>query len=200
MVSRNKKLPVVLNEREREYLLNQPNPRYLTGFRNQLTIQIMLNIGLRLAEAVNLKWEDIDFLSETLMVREGKGMKDRVLYIKNDNWRGENDKELLQMWKQRQTGALLYLPEYVFTTVSKNSAGKKLSDRYIQNMIVRYGVKASINKKISPHTLRHTFATDLYRKTKDPVVVKNALGHSDLSTTMVYVHLVSGDIEEALSG
>jgi len=195
-----KKLPVVLNEEERKKLLKQANKRYVTGHRNKVMMQLMLNIGFRLAEVVNLKWEDVDFLSEVVMVREGKGMKDRTLYIKDNNWRGENDKKALQEWKERQVNELGYLPEYVFTTMSSNSKGEKLSDRYVQNMINRYSNKSGTMKKISPHTLRHTFATDLYRKTRDPVVVKNALGHSDLSSTMIYVHMVNGDVEEALSG
>lgn len=126
-------------------------------------------------------------------------MKDRTLYIKANNWRGQDDKGVLQEWKDRQSKALGYLPDHVFTTMSKNSKGKQLSDRYIQSMVIKYGQRAGIEKKISPHTLRHTFATDLYRIIKDPVTVKNALGHSDISTTMVYVHLVGSDVEAALS-
>ena len=83
-----KKLPVILNDSERLALLNYPNKRYVTGYRNRVMIQYMFNLGLRLAEVINLEWEDIDFLSEMLIVREGKGMKDQTLYIKNNNWRG----------------------------------------------------------------------------------------------------------------
>jgi site-specific recombinase XerD len=163
-------------------------------------MQLMLSLGLRLAEVVNLRWDDIDFLSEVLMIREGKGMKDRTLFIKDNNWRGVDDKTALQKWKERQTQELGKLPEHVFTTMSKGSKGNQLSDRYVQAMVRRYSKRAGISKKISPHTLRHTFATRLYKHTKDIAVVQKALGHSDLSTTMVYVHLVSSDVEQALSG
>lgn len=186
---------------KRETLLSQPNPpRYITGERNLVMMQIMFNLGLRLAEVVGLKWGDVDFLSEVLMVREGKGMKDRTLYVKDDNWRGEDDKSALQEWKERQARDLGELPEYVFTTMSKNSRGRQLAKTYVQNMIARYRRRAGIKKKVSPHTLQHTFATDLYRRTRDAVVVKNALGHSNLETTMIYVHLVGADVEDALSG
>lgn len=198
-MARPKKLPTILNEAEIQALTAQANPRYVTGHRNRIMMQLMLSLGLRLAEVVNLRWDDIDFLSEVLMIREGKGMKDRTLFIKDNNWRGVDDKAALQEWKQRQTKELGELPEYVFTTMSANSSGTQLSDRYVQAMIGRYSKRAGINKKISPHTLRHTFATDLYKHTKDIAVVQKALGHSDLSTTMVYVHLVSSDVEEALS-
>lgn len=195
-----KKLPVVLNQDEREALLYAPNERYITGHRNRVMIQLMFNTGLRLSEAINLKWDDIDFLSETLMVREGKGAKDRTLYIKDNNWRGDDDKRALHEWKERIVKELGYLPENVFCTTSKHASGKPLQPRYIQDVIRRLSSRAGIKKNVSPHTLRHTFATDLYRMTKDIVVVKNALGHSDLSTTMIYISLVNGDVEKALSG
>lgn len=198
-MTRPKKLPTILNESEIQALTAQANPKYVTGHRNRVMMQLMLSLGLRLAEVVGLRWDDVDFLSEILMIREGKGMKDRTLFIKNNNWRAANDKAALQEWKDRQTGELGALPEYVFTTMSKGSKGKQLSDRYVQAMIRRYSRRAGIKKKISPHTLRHTFATQLYKHTKDIVVVQKALGHADLSTTMVYVHLVSSDVEQALS-
>ncbi len=68
------RLPVILNDDERKALLKQANKRYITGHRNKVMMQIMFNLGLRLAEVINLKWDDIDFLSEVLMIREGKGM------------------------------------------------------------------------------------------------------------------------------
>lgn len=194
-----KKLPTILTEAEIQALMAQANPRYVTGHRNHVMMQLMLSIGLRLAEVVNLQWDNIDFLSEVLMIREGKGMKDRTLFIKDNNWRGMDDKAALQGWKERQAKQLGELPRFVFTTMSANSSGKQLSDRYVQAMIRRYSKRAGIKKKISPHTLRHTFATQLYKHTKDIVVVQKALGHADLSTTMVYVHLVSSDVEQALS-
>lgn len=195
-----RKLPVVLNDEERKMLLKQANTRYITGQRNRIMLQLMSNLGLRLAEVINLRWDDIDFLSEVLMIREGKGMKDRTLYVKSNNWRGEDDKGALQGWKNRQSKTLGWLPEYVFTTTSKGAEGKQLQPRYVQDMIARYAKRAGITKRVSPHTLRHSFATDLYRRTKDVVVVKNALGHSSLSTTMIYVHLVGSDVEAALTG
>ncbi len=195
-----KKLPIILNDDERKVILRQANKRYITGHRNKVMMQIMFNLGLRLAEVINLKWNDIDFLSEVLMIREGKGRKDRTLYVKDNNWRGEDDKKSLQDWKDRQIEELGYLPEFVFTSMSKNAQGKQLQTRYIQDMVSRYSKRAGIKKTVSPHTLRHSFATDLYRKIKDPVTVKNALGHSSITTTMIYVHMVGADVEKALSG
>ena len=70
-------------------------------------------------------------------------------------------------------------------------------DRDIREMLNIYS-KKSIGKRISPHTLRHTFATDLYRETKDIRLVQKALGHSDLSTTMIYTHIVDDELEQSL--
>ena len=192
-----KKLPVVLNEDEIVALLKQPSQRYITGHRNFMIMSLMLNLGLRLSEAVGLKWVDVDFLAEVLMVREGKGKKDRTLYIKDKNWRGQDDKYNLEIWRGRLIEQFdEKLPKVVFPTLK----GTPLSPRYVQQMVTRYALKAGIQKHVTPHTLRHTFATDLYRKIKDPVTVKNALGHSSITTTMVYVHLVGSDVEKALSG
>ena len=76
--------------------------------------------------------------------------------------------------------------------------GNKMNPRYIQDMVKRYSQKSGINKDISPHTLRHTFATDLLRETKNIRLVQKALGHSDISTTMVYTHIVDEELEGAL--
>ena len=76
--------------------------------------------------------------------------------------------------------------------------GKPLGHRYVQRMVDRYARKAGIDKNISPHTLRHSFATDLYRETSKIRLVQKVLGHSDLSTTMVYTHIHDPEVEEAL--
>lgn len=188
MIRSIKKIPVVLTEKEQEDLLKQPNKRYPTGERNHLIMQLMLNTGLRLSELTNLKWKDLNLLSGRLWVRNGKNSKDRCSFI------SEEDLKLFQDWKERQTLEIGEGCNYVFTTLK----GTKLSNRYIQGMVERYNRKANIDKRISPHTLRHTFATDLYKETKNIRLVQKALGHSDLSTTMIYTHIVDEDLEDAL--
>jgi integrase/recombinase XerD len=76
--------------------------------------------------------------------------------------------------------------------------GGKLDPRYIQRMVKRYAAKAGIEKDITPHTLRHSFATDLYRETSKIRLVQKVLGHSDLSTTMIYTHIFDEEVESAL--
>jgi integrase/recombinase XerD len=186
-MARPKKLPTVLTEDEQEQLLEQANPRYPTGERNQTMLRLMLNTGLRLAEVTALKWRDIDLTTGKLMVRQGKGSKDRTL------WVAEADINRLRSWRERQATACDTC-EHAFTTLK----GKALGHRYVQRMVKRYAAKAGIDKTISPHTLRHSFATDLYRETSKIRLVQKVLGHSDLSTTMIYTHIFDEEVEEAL--
>ena len=186
-MARPKKLPTVLTEDEQELLLEQANPRYPTGECNQTMLRLMLNTGLRLAEVTALKWRDIDLTTGKLMVRQGKGSKDRTL------WVAEADIDRLRSWRERQATACDTC-EYAFTTLN----GKALGYRYVQRMVKRYAAKAGIDKNISPHTLRHSFATDLYRETSKIRLVQKVLGHSDLSTTMIYTHIFDEEVESAL--
>ena len=180
------RIPEVLTASEQEALLAQPNPRYPTGARNRTMIQ--LDTGLRLSEACNLQWKDVDLNTGKLMVRQGKGAKDRTLWI------GDADLELLRAWRERQAKEVNGNPAHVFTTLK----GKPVSPRYVQQMVKRYAAKAGIEKNIHPHTLRHTFATDLYRETSKIRLVQKALGHANLSTTQIYTHIVDEELEEAL--
>ena len=148
----------------------------------------MLNTGLRLSEAIGLQWRDLDLISGRLFVRQGKGAKDRTL------WVGETDLEALRRWRSRQVHAVGHVAEHVFTTL----AGSPVSGRYVQQMVRRYAVKAGIEKRVHPHLLRHTFATDLYRDTGRIRLVQKALGHSDLSTTMIYTHVYDVEVEQAM--
>jgi integrase/recombinase XerD len=211
MNKRKRKIPEILDIEEQKKLLNVFNTRYPTSLRNKAMIRLMLTAGLRLAEAINLKWPNINFRAGKLKVEEGKGRKDRQL------WLGEKTLNLLGEWRERQSKALEEKGRenknnLVFTTLT----GNKLNQVNVRKMVYRYAEKAGIQeevtkhyrdkegnklpetykeKKVTPHTLRHTFATDLYRDTKDIRQVQKALGHSDLSTTMIYTHLVDEDLQ-----
>jgi len=182
------KIPEVLTETEQEALLAQPNPRYLTGHRNRMLLRLMLDTGLRLSEAINLRWRDIDLNSGKVMVRQGKGAKDRTL------WTSEDNLAALIAWRERQLADCAGAPAIVFTT----KAGGALGPRYVQRMVKRYAEKAGIEKNVHPHTLRHSFATDFYRDTTSLRHVQKALGHVSVATTQIYTHIVDEELEEAL--
>lgn len=183
-----KRLPDVLTPDEEVALLAQPNPRYPTGQRNRLLLQLMLDTGLRLSEATALEWRDLDLTTGKLKVRQGKGAKDRLL------WVGDEDLEALRKWRDRQTHDVAGKPSHVFTTLD----GVAVSPRYVQAMVKRYATKAGIARSVHPHLLRHSFATDLLREAKNIRIVQRALGHARLATTEIYTHIVDEELEGAL--
>jgi len=178
-----KKLPVVLEPEEAQNLLRQPNKRYPTGLRNKAMMSLMLHCGLRLSEVTNLRPSNINLTKGKLRVESGKGNKDRDLAIPDYLI------DLFEKWRKIRPQS-----DYFFSTLK----GKKLSDRYVQNMVKRYSQKAGISKNISPHTLRHTYATQYYRQTKDIETLRRILGHSDISTTTIYITLANIDVENGM--
>lgn len=178
-----KKLPTILEPEEAQNLLRQPNKRYPTGLRNKAMMSLMLHCGLRLSEVTNLRPSNINLTKGKLRVESGKGNKDRDLAIPDYLI------DLFEKWRKIRPQS-----DYFFSTLQ----GKKLSDRYVQNMVKRYSQKAGINKNISPHTLRHTYATQYYRQTKDIETLRRILGHSDISTTTIYITLANIDVENGM--
>jgi len=183
-----RKIPEVLTATEQEVFLKQPNPRYLTGQRNRVMLRLMLDTGLRLSEMIHIRWQDIDLNSGKVMVRQGKGAKDRTL------WTGEANLSELVKWQERQEAECTGPASVVFST----KKGDKLNPAYVQRMVDRYAINAGILKHVTPHTLRHTFATDLYRETTNIRLTQKALGHSNLATTQIYTHIVDEELEGAL--
>ena len=181
-----RKIPQVLTIDEQERFIKIFNTRYFNSERNKVMIELFLNTGLRLAEMTSLQWNEINLMTGQLKVVAGKGNKDRILWINNKML------ETLQNWREKQTKKLGQ-SEYVFCTRDL----KKIKDTDVRNMVYKYSEKA-LDKKISPHTLRHTFATDLLRETKNIRLVQKTLGHADLSTTMIYTHIVDQELEDAL--
>jgi integrase/recombinase XerD len=190
-MARPNKLPRVLTESETSSLLEQPNQRYYGPHRDYLYMRIMLKAGLRASEAVSLQPKHIDLMSGKLMVREGKGAKDRTLWI------GEEMLSELQDWMDRrkaQAGDSKYL--------LPTSKGTKVATSHLRRSTGHYARDGDIEEVewVSPHTLRHTFATRLYRETGKIRMVQKALGHSDLSTTVTRTHVVDEELETALKG
>lgn len=179
------RLPKILTEDETQRLLNQPNRRYFSPCRDYLVMRLMLKAGLRAAEAVSLRPEHLDLMSGKVMVREGKGAKDRTLWI------GEELISELEEWMERRPESDWLLP---------TRKGTKVATSHLRRSVKRYARDAEIDEveRVSPHTLRHTFATRLYRESGRIRVVQKALGHSDLSTTMIYTHIVDEELESAM--
>lgn len=183
--TRRKKLPTVLEVEEAKRLIKIPNKRYPTGVRNLAIMKVMLNMGLRVSEITHLKPSHISITNQKLRIVRGKYKQDRDLIIP------EGILDILKEWKNRKPKNT----EYFFTTLK----GGKVSERYLCDMVKRYGRRAKIDKIISPHTLRHTFATEFYRQTKDIETLRMLLGHSYTATTSIYITLANIDVEKAMS-
>ena len=182
-----KKIPDILTIDEQHVLLDQFNLRYISSHRNRTMIGLLINSGLRLSEMTNLKWKNVNLMTGQVKVVEGKGMKDRILYI------GEPVIEDLIVWKERMFEAW-GKSDYVFTSRTL----KQLDGNAVRGMIKTYTEKAGIEKKITTHSLRHTYASDLLRDSKNIRCVQNALGHSNISTTQIYTHIIDEELESAM--
>lgn len=181
-----KSIPDVLTGCEQKLLLSAANQRAPSGYRNYAILTVFLNTGIRLSELINLKKKDVDLKSGKIHIRQGKGDKDRVLWICS------KDRAVIKKWLEKRPVD----SEHLFCTLK----GGPLNDRYVRDFIKRYAKEKNIQKRVYPHMLRHTFATDLYGKSKNIRLVQKALGHSSLLTTMIYTHIVDSEMESAMIG
>lgn len=182
------KPPVFLTASEKKALLKEVKGRTgFAGMRDRVMIEVLLGTGIRIGELEALDTDDIDLDAKHLRVR-AKGNVVQVKFIKTD----------LRILLKR------YLKERSRQSIAPCSAlflsnrGTRLCQRQIANRIALWLKKAGIEKNLTPHGLRHTFATHLYGATSDLLVVQRALGHRDISTTQIYTHLVDGQLEDAL--
>ena len=179
-----RRIPEILTDDERLALLAAPSRRAPTGIRNRAMIAIMLDAGLRCAECCGLGLRDVDADTGQITVRQGKGRKDRIV------WAGTQALDAIAAW-------LRVRPEGdgpLFTTLD----GGPIYTSYVRAMMDRMEKRAGIQHNVSPHTLRHTCATDLLRQTGNLRIVQRALGHSSISTTTIYTHIVDDELADAM--
>ena len=172
-----KKLPVVLNKEEVSRLIESASNE-----KSKLIIKMLYSSGLRLSECINMKVDDLEFNDKIAWVRGGKGGKDRMVILSE-----KLAKELEKYFKGRS-----FQSEYAFP-----GPNGVMSDRNVRKLVVNAAKKAGIRKKVSPHTLRHCFATHLLDNGADLRSVQELLGHQSLSTTQVYTHLTTKRIRES---
>jgi site-specific recombinase XerD len=153
--------------------------RVIDAVRDRTMFLLMLRCGLRVSEVSSLPWAAMDFAQGTVRIDHSKGQVDRVVYLAPDVAKA------LQQW-QRLQGAP---PRYVFPSRVTRKGGGPLSARQIQNCMTRYLQLAGITKAYSPHSLRHTFATQLLNAGASLEVVKELMGHRSLDVTLRYTQL-----------
>ena len=181
-----KSLPKYVKDIDIDKMFMVPDIRNPLGQRNLLIIRMLYSTGIRVSELVNISIKDIDIKERTIRIL-GKGKKERIVIF------GNNTKEILEIYLNSGRYKLSNdNNNYLFL----NKDGNKLSDRYVRKIIDDIIFKASITMHVSPHMLRHTFATDMLNNGADLVSVKDLLGHESLNTTSIYTHVSDDRIRE----
>ena len=173
-----KRLPRFLDRVEMEALLNAPDPDTLSGLRDRAILETLYSTGMRVGALVNLNREDLDLLGDSIRARE-KGKKERICQL------GRFAARALQRYLKSLLPPLPGSGRPLFV----NRDGKRLSDRAVRNLLDKHIRGAALKKKISPHSIRHSFATHLLDAGADLRAVQEMLGHSSLSTTQIYTHV-----------
>ncbi|OGZ31921.1 MAG: hypothetical protein A3H02_00330 [Candidatus Niyogibacteria bacterium RIFCSPLOWO2_12_FULL_41_13] len=173
----------IISDDELERLLSAPEKDSLKSLRDKAILETLFSTGLRVSELCGLNRENIDFKRGEFSVR-GKGDKIRLVFL------SETAKEAIKKYLDKRTD----IEEALFANLNKNPS--RLVSRSIERIIKFYAAKAGISKKLTPHGLRHIFATDLLRGGADLRSVQTMLGHSSISTTQIYTHITNPQLKQ----
>lgn len=177
-----KRLPKYVTNDEVNAIFKIPDISSPLGQRNRLILELLYGGGLRVSELCNIKVKDIDIDNKTIRIL-GKGSKERIVFY------GNTCKEILELYLSDGRNILLNKKNNDYLIIGAYKKDKPLTTRSVQLILNNVIEKASINKKVTPHTLRHTFATHLLNEGCDILIVKELLGHSSLDTTGIYTHI-----------
>lgn len=172
-------------------LLEQIDTGDESGLRDRAIVELLFSSGLRVSELVNLNRDHVNTKRREFMVR-GKGQKDRPIFISEAaaNW--------VEQYLAQRHDSLAPLFISYSKNVEPNTSGdyRRLTARSIQRMVNKYARLAGITKHVSPHTMRHSFATDLLMNGADLRSVQNMLGHSNIATTQIYTHVTDAHLKD----
>ncbi|MEF2175990.1 MAG: site-specific tyrosine recombinase/integron integrase [Candidatus Absconditabacteria bacterium] len=177
-----------LEEKEIEKLLLMPDEyekKHIKKIRDKTILLILFGSGLRVSELINLKHNNIKLESNQFWVI-GKGSKLRAVFMI------EKAKKALEEYLNMKASD----SEYIFSSLSNNNVNKPLNRVSIEKIVKRYARLAGIQKKVTPHTLRHSFATSLLLKGADIRSVQTLLGHSSITTTQIYTHIADVHLQK----
>ncbi len=175
-----KKLPVILSKDEVVRMINA-----LDNIKHKLIIQILYSSGLRVSEIIGLEINDIDFSRKLIHVKGGKGRKDRITIVSDQVLRNTN--KYLDEFKPLR---------YVFEGYE---SGQKMTTRSIQKIVAKAAISANINKQVTVHTLRHSFATYLLENDTNLRYIQELLGHARLETTQIYTKVTKPSLKNIKS-
>lgn len=180
--SRGLHLPKVLSVQEVERLLDEPNLGTLDGYRDKTMLELLYATGMRVSELVNVPVKNVDMKMQYVIVM-GKGSKERMLPL------GRTALHYLEHYLSVVRPQLLHgKPDAAAELFVTGWGGAMTRERFYE-IIVAYGKSAGISKRVTPHMLRHSFATHLLNNGTDLRIVQELLGHADISTTQIYTHL-----------
>jgi len=184
-----KKLPRFLEYEEVKRLLETPPMDNWLGARDRAILETLYSTGIRVSELVALNMDDIDFLGEVVHIR-GKGKKERIAPI------GSSALQVIQHYMEFRNKRAQSNSNFDSRVLFVNKHGRRLSTRSVRRKMDKYLKMAGLDPAISPHTLRHSFATHMLNNGADLRSVQELLGHQSLSTTQVYTHLTTRKLKE----
>lgn len=179
-----KKLPYFLYLQEVNKLIETPLKNTILGIRDRAILELLYGTGIRVGELVNLNICNIDLYEKTIIVF-GKGSKERILPLGNPSIRAIQE----YLTSRNLFEKKIFVNKNDLEALFLNRLGGRLTTRSIRRIIIKYMKIAGLNKKISPHVLRHSFATHLLGGGADLRSVQELLGHKSLSTTQIYTHI-----------
>jgi integrase/recombinase XerC len=189
-----KRLPKAITVEQIEKLLATPSDKDVLGMRDRAMLETLYSTGIRVSELVGLNLDELDEAGEAMRVK-GKGKKERMVplgmhalaAVKRYIQLVQGDPRYSQWWKDESKPRPLFI----------NKHGKRLSSRSVRRKLDKYLASAGLDPDISPHTLRHSFATHLLENGADLRSVQELLGHQSLSTTQIYTHLTTQRLQDA---
>lgn len=180
------KLPIFLNIEEVNQLLNAPDKKTILGLRDRAMLELLYSCGLRVSELINLNYHNINIGAEYIRIH-GKANKERMLPM------GEVAMDYLSIYEEKSRPFLLKNGQMDAYFLSNRGMG--MSRQNFFYIVKTYATKVGISKPLSPHTLRHAFATHLVQSGADLRSVQLMLGHSDISTTQIYTHIQNSQLK-----
>jgi site-specific recombinase XerD len=183
-----------LSPEELSRLFSQPDTKTLTGLRDKAILELLFSSGLRVSELVSLDKDHVNLKRREFMVR-GKGQKDRPIFI------SDAAAQSIHAYIENRTDNVkpLFMRNSGTKAISLDGNYYRLTVRSIQRLVARYALMAGITKHVSPHTLRHSFATDLLMNGADLRSVQAMLGHSNIATTQIYTHVTDPHLKKVHS-
>lgn len=173
LIKREEKLPVVLSRDEIAKMVEATE-----NLKHRLVLMLLYYAGLRLNEAINLEWEDVDFEKDLIHIKKGEGQRERNVFLH------PKLEQMLLIYGRRECRPIL-----------KSNRNKKYNEKTVQQIVRRASERGKVNKRVTPKTLRHSFATHLLESGADIREIQQLLGHKNLRTTQIYSHIASRDIK-----